>query len=125
MSFDWTEYLYLAQDLAGQGVTAPTEEAKLRSAISRAYYAAFCKARNHLRDREGRYIPQTGKAHRCVRDTFKSSHDRRRKRIGENLSRLGADRVKADYHDFIKNLPAITTKALIECEQVVAELGKL
>ena len=45
MKFDWEEYFNLAKELAGT-----TEEAKLRSAVSRAYYSAFCLARNYLRD---------------------------------------------------------------------------
>lgn len=45
MNFDWEEYFNLAKELAGT-----TEEAKLRSAVSRAYYSAFCLARNYLRD---------------------------------------------------------------------------
>ncbi len=125
MSFDWTEYLALAQDLAGQRVTPPTVEAKLRSAISRAYYAAFCKARNHLRDREGHLIPDTGKAHGIVSDLFQRSPHRPRKKIGANLNRLRENRRKADYDDFIRNLPNITSKALRQSEQIVTELGKL
>src|SRR5712691_11547613 len=82
MSFDWSEYLIVAKELASQ-TTAPLktrnkimmtllnvvnrayygafkkvakpslDEAKLRCAISRAYYGAFRKARNHLRDKDG------------------------------------------------------------------------
>jgi len=49
MSFDWADYLTLAQELADQAASSQSTEAKLRSAISRAYYAAFCKESNHLR----------------------------------------------------------------------------
>ncbi|MEG4171823.1 MULTISPECIES: hypothetical protein [unclassified Microcoleus] len=45
MKFDWEEYFNLAKELA-----ETTEEAKLRSAVSRAYYSVFCLARNYLRD---------------------------------------------------------------------------
>jgi uncharacterized protein (UPF0332 family) len=125
MSFNWTEYLALAQDLAGQGVTPPTEEAKLRSAISRAYYAAFCKARNHLRDRERCSIPDTGEAHAKVRDIFWGSPLKQRRKIGTGLNRLREDRRKADYVDSVNNLPNITTKALTECNKILVELGRL
>ncbi len=57
MSFDWSEYLNLAQELAGKATTPASQEAKLR-AISRAYYAAFVQARNFLRDRDGLTIPR-------------------------------------------------------------------
>jgi hypothetical protein len=37
MAFDWHSYLALAKTLA----TATTDEASLRSAVSRSYYSAF------------------------------------------------------------------------------------
>ena len=48
MSFDWHQYLDLAQELAGQQQKPSTEDARLRSAASRAYYGAYCAARNKL-----------------------------------------------------------------------------
>jgi uncharacterized protein (UPF0332 family) len=50
MSFNCSDYLDLARELIGQTDITASEEAKLRSAISRAYYAAFIQARNHLLD---------------------------------------------------------------------------
>lgn len=50
MSFNWSEFLGLAQELAGHEAQPYGEEATSRAAISRAYYAALCSARNHLRD---------------------------------------------------------------------------
>lgn len=44
MMFDWDEYLRLARHLVQDGA-APSEEALQRCATSRAYYAAFWKAR--------------------------------------------------------------------------------
>ncbi len=49
MSFEWSEYLNVAQELIEQAKKASYQEAKVRAAISRAYYAAFGAARNHLR----------------------------------------------------------------------------
>jgi len=37
MSFDWAEYFYLAQELNGTPTMPYSEEAKLRTIISRAY----------------------------------------------------------------------------------------
>jgi len=63
MSFDWSEYLSVAQELASGANTSANKEAKLRSAISRAYYAAFILARSYLRDREELLILRTNDAH--------------------------------------------------------------
>lgn len=70
MSFDWTQYLFLAQELTKGSASSSNHEAMLRSAISRAYYAAFCSARNFLRDHKKKVIPLTAEAHRIVKDIF-------------------------------------------------------
>ena len=60
MSFVWSDYLDLAKELLGSAVGSPIEEAKLRSAISRAYYAVFNEARNYLvLNKPGLIIPDT------------------------------------------------------------------
>ena len=46
MAFDWYEYIKLSEDLISE---EKPSEAKLRSAISRAYYGAFIKCRNKLK----------------------------------------------------------------------------
>jgi uncharacterized protein (UPF0332 family) len=124
MSFDWSEYLNLAQELTGQAVSPSSQEAKLRSAISRAYYAAFCKARNHLRDKEGLPIQKID-VHQYVRNRFKSSPDKVRKKVGENLNRMRKDRNKADYDDEVPRLAAMTVKTLKLADQVIRRLRNL
>ncbi len=94
MSFDWVEYLDLAEELAGYPVNPASQEAKLRSSISRAYYAAFSKARNYLRDIEGLSLSGTGEDHRRVREEFKNSPDRVRKKIGNDVDHLRTSRTK-------------------------------
>src|SRR4051812_26723610 len=112
MSFDWTEYLHLAQEMAGQAATPSTEEAQLRSAISRAYYALFCKARNHLRDVEQHRIPSDSLAHHYVQAQFRNSRNKTRREIGRNLNRLRALRNQADYDDAVPAL-LVLTKAVL------------
>jgi hypothetical protein len=50
MKFDWKDYVEVCRFLEQHAATSPTEEAFLRSAVSRAYYAAFCHLRNYARD---------------------------------------------------------------------------
>lgn len=60
MSFEWADYLTLAEALSrNPGVPGP-EEAALRTAISRAYYAAYRRALNIAVAR--REINPTGQA---------------------------------------------------------------
>jgi len=122
MTFDWSEYLKLAQELAGQTVSPANEEAKLRSSVSRAYYAAFCKARNYLRDIEGHSIPSTPEAHRYVRDKFKNSPDRLRRKIGDGLDRLRIRRNRVDYEDSVTGLPSMATMSLKLTQDIISML---
>ena len=125
MTFDWSEYLKLAQELAGRTVGPARQKAKLRSSVSRAYYAAFCQARNYLWDVEGYSIPTTSEAHIHVRDEFKFSSDKLRRKIGDNLDRLRLERRKADYEDVVTGLPSISRMALTLAGQVISSLSIL
>ncbi len=122
--FDWNEYLYIAQELAGRRANRPGLEAKLRSAISRAYYAAFIQARNHLRDVDGERIP-TSNAHRYVARKYAASSDIRRKDIGWKLANLSQIRNKADYNDVINDLPAATQRVLVRAGQIITQINNL
>ena len=57
MGFDWREYLILAQFLQGHSEIKYSEEAARRAAVSRAYYAAYCHARNYARDKLN-FVPE-------------------------------------------------------------------
>lgn len=124
MSFDWSDYLKLANELAPRPINAETQEAKLRCAISRAYYANYCKARNHLRDKEGQVIPARD-AHRYVIDVLLNSTERKRKDLGKDLNRLRIDRIKADYHDEFNGVAAQTEVVLMLAEKVMSKLDSL
>lgn len=63
MGFDWKEYLILAQFLGGDSGISYSDEAARRAAVSRAYYAAFCFARNYASSRLGFTPTKTGKDH--------------------------------------------------------------
>lgn len=99
MSFDWSEFYKLAQELIGRGNVSASREAKLRSAISRAYFAAHCSARNHLVNVDRDTVDSDNRAHKQVVEKFKSSTDKERIEIGESLNRLRQYRGRADYDD--------------------------
>ncbi|MEG3902452.1 HEPN domain-containing protein [Microcoleus sp. B4-C5] len=132
MRFDWSEYLNLAQELAATNSdSSANREAKLRSAISRAYYSTFCLARNYLRDieqdprlfRKNRDINE----HQYVAEEF-IEHPTQMKnmvKIGENLSRLRELRNKADYEDTMFNLQREARNALMLGENIISGLNEL
>jgi uncharacterized protein (UPF0332 family) len=132
MRFDWSEYLNLAQELAAPNSDGlANSEAKLRSAVSRAYYSTFCLARNYLRDiekdprlsRKSRDINE----HQYVAEEFIYHPTKMKKmvKIGENLSRLRELRNKADYEDTIFNLQNAVKNALMLAQNIILALSEL
>ncbi|MEB3179945.1 MAG: HEPN domain-containing protein [Nostocaceae cyanobacterium] len=125
MSFDWSQYLNLAKELAGEQTTPANQEAKLRDAISRAYYAAFILARNHLRDKQANIIPTTGDAHGYVWQQFKLNPDSAHQLVADNLKRLRQYRNQADYVDRFPGLVGISRIALKLAEEIISTLNNL
>jgi uncharacterized protein (UPF0332 family) len=123
MKFDWTEYLTLAQDL----IETETNEAKQRASISRAYYAAFCVARNYLRDHHNETPKRGENEHKFVADKFQSLayNDSRMREIGNDLSRLRRERNQADYNDIVSNLPSRTKLSLKFAQNILDKIAEL
>jgi hypothetical protein len=98
--FDWRRYFDLAVRL-GQDVD---DEAALRSAISRSYYAVFALARRRLRDNgcwgAGR-DPQ-----KRVWATYRAAGTQPCRVIGDRGFNLLDRRKRADYEDWIGKNPA-------------------
>jgi uncharacterized protein (UPF0332 family) len=124
MSFNWSDYLDLARRLYREGTIHSVKEAELRSAISRAYYAAFCNARNYL-IAKGHKLSGGPEAHAEVQDRFITSSDRRRKEIGENLKRLRSLRNRADYRNTFPGLNNTTVISIALADDIISGLGKL
>jgi hypothetical protein len=120
----WSEYIFLADDLA-----ALDSEAAKRSTVSRAYYGAFNPARRWLEANVG---PIDNRAvHRHVWDSFhapvSASEATREKwevigEIGESLRKL---RNQADYDDEIPRLDLRAPEAVIRAERILALLAEL
>src|SRR5690349_21655344 len=81
MAFDWTHYLTLAQELSGR-----SDEAALRCAIGRAYYAVFCLARNRWIQEHG-IIPLDVNVHNFIWNEY-SRANRLGRFIGQDGFRL-------------------------------------
>ena len=127
MKFDWSEYFNLAKELA-----ETSQEAELRSAVSRAYYSAFCLARNYLRDIQ--HDPKLWRqktydinAHQYVAEKFiyNQSKSQIMIEIGKDLSRLRKMRNKADYEDTMFNLKREARTALMLAQNIISALSKL
>ena len=119
MPFIWQEYLEVARALQQQAANGLPREAALRSAVSRACYAAFCHARNYARDRHGLQLRYTADDHSLVKRHFMT---RRARGIADKLDWLRQARNKCDYEDALSQLDALLTTALQEAQLVIAIL---
>lgn len=116
--FNWRDYLTLAIELENG-----TDESKLRSSISRAYYASYCSARNYMEYSCHHKIPNNVSKHKYVIDYYNGIHrgktNHRRSQIAENLKRMKVERVTSDYDNNSQNL-----KTLHKSAQYVSDLSE-
>jgi len=84
MSFDWKAFIEVARLLQQHAVGETDPEALLRTAVSRAYYGAFCFVRNHARDQLGFEPRNDADDHGRLRAHLRG----KRRQISQKLDRL-------------------------------------
>jgi hypothetical protein len=119
MAFDWPRLLLIARELADRA-----DEASHRTAVNRAYYAAYGTARVRLVREEGP-IPLGVNTHDYVWRAYFRSRDRLRRFIGKGGYDLLRLRVQADYADDISTLDLDAGTAVILAERTLANLASL
>lgn len=120
MAFEWKKFLDLAQRLQQQAADGDQDEALLRTVFSRAYYAAFCRARNYARDWLNFVIRDDVEDHGRLRAHLAL---RRRKGDAHRLERLRRWRNEADHHaDLSFDLASTVLTALADAADVFASL---
>jgi uncharacterized protein (UPF0332 family) len=93
MSFDWNEYLRLAQHLSGLANNAAS-----RSAVSRAYYSAFHAASLSVESNKITTNPRYSRdRHLQIWNIYMDSANKECRRIGNSGQRLKWERQEADY----------------------------
>jgi uncharacterized protein (UPF0332 family) len=127
VAFCWKHYLDLANDLA----KSTTDEAKLRASISRAYYAAFCNARNYMLKKDRNDFPPNIKSqHKYLVQYYKGDLTESktdtcgtRLKLGKDLDSMRIDRSAVDYHDVLEkkdSLDKTTSDVLRRSKNVIA-----
>jgi len=126
MSFDWDDFMKLAGLLAPGAATtifvdSSHGEACQRTAVSRAYYAAFHKTCEFLRQHPGykNKIPQGPNAHTKVPELMRTSQKREWQKVGNKLRILREDRNKVDYDADISQLTSLTAKAMTSASKIL------
>ena len=96
--FDWREYLNLAKFLLDLKSSGISKEALYRCAVSRAYYSAFCWARNYAQRNLGFKPTGKGEDHKLVREILAKKGFIK---IAKKLDKLRIWRNSCDYKDVI------------------------
>ena len=118
--FTWSDFLGLADELAGRF----GDEAAERTAIGRAYYAAFNAARDYL-VRTGASIPQAGQAHVLVWDRFHAGPDPVHRRIADRGRNLRKRRGRADYDAVYPQVSRDARASVVMARRLLADLASL
>ena len=126
MPFDWREYLRLARYIQEQGDRSLEidREAAYRCAVSRAYYAAFCCARNHARDHWG-FAGEGISVHRALVEFLRKVNVDGMAGIASALITLRDWRNRCDYDDAIPrylNIQFMAAFAISEAQRIVDTL---
>jgi uncharacterized protein (UPF0332 family) len=123
MSFDWSDFLTLADALSTTDWDG-NREASLRTAISRAYYAAFGEAR--LRLRSVRLATRRSAAeHGEIATFYATRYGEQGAEVAAVLGRLRNRRNAADYDDDFAEVEYICNLSIEDARNLLALLDKL
>ena len=114
MRFDWKDFLNLARHLNGEAISY-SQEASLRTAVSRAYFAAFRHALGRAIERDSFEAKGRAEDHGRLREHFRN---RKARGVATKLDRLNEWRGQADYDAEIENLDIMARTAIEEAQKV-------
>ena len=113
-AFDWSQYLVLARDLGTR-----SDEAALRSAISRAYYAAYHHAKMYCARKRIQIISSGGNSdHYDLWETFGRKAGITFAKVHASGDRLKRKRVNADYDAEISGLASVVVGAIKDSDAI-------
>lgn len=125
MSFVWQQYIDLSRELIDGRLNSASERARLRAAISRAYYGAFIPTRDAMEKKRGkRYLPHS--VHRDLKADLQFSDSDVCNDIGVLLASMKRRREKADYEAcWTQDDERTARQQLYDAQQVLELLSKL
>jgi len=98
---------------------ASGQESYLRSAASRAYYAAFCHARNWAREKTGFQPSGKSEDHSNLREHFRRIE---MTDVASRLDHLRKWRNSADYSDYVSNPKRLARSATKYAAEILKQL---
>jgi uncharacterized protein (UPF0332 family) len=118
-TFNWSQYFRLAGELG-----STTDEAYLRSALSRAYYYVYHMALKRAEANSYKPLPNEG-THSQLWRLFGSSPEPDCQRLAAIALRLKEKRERADYESHYARVADDVPAVLAEAQQFVAMLNRL
>ena len=113
MPFDPASWLQVASKLMGGGVDAP-EQARFRTVLNRAYYAALLVLCARIEEVQGEGTVPTVMTHSAVRRALANTRNRHLLKVKQRLDTLCDDRESADYELGHKDFAQQHAEAAIE-----------
>lgn len=120
MTFEFAQFLLYAQRLAAR---TDCDEAERRSAVSRAYYAAYHATRKRLLIAAASTVHTAEGSHEKVWNLAKVSPDESIKLAGKAGERLKERRVEADYRPHVECTAVKVRDAIRIAETIVRHLA--
>ncbi len=119
MPFNWKEYLDISRYLCGDYSVAITREGSLRAAVSRAYYAAFCHARNYAINRFSFKPSGYASDHSAVRRRYSAT---KLSVVNKYLGDLQGWREQCDYDNEVDNIESMCISAIEMAGEIFKKL---
>jgi len=116
--FNWSDFHRFAEYLNTE-CSFDGHEAVQRTIISRAYYSAFCMAKEALEYKYKITFPQNAASHKYVRIEYEK---RGLNHICDPLSRLRKYRNCCDYDKNVRNLHELVYQSLKLSEEIIKNL---
>ena len=116
--FNWNEFYLLAEYL-NSDYSFGCQEAVQRTIVSRAYYGAFCMAKEVLHHKYKITVPQNATSYACVLFEYKKQG---RDDISALLRDLREYRNCCDYNKNVNDLHKIVNESLIISENIIKNL---
>jgi len=123
MSFNWKEFLDLAKYLKEEESSQYTKQSAFRTSASRAYFAAYCQARNYAGRKLG-YTPGPNPSadHGNLRRFFQNKQMRQ---LANHLNALRRWRNQCDYDESIDDLETLVKSSIKKAEYILSKTSNI
>ncbi len=122
--FKWSHFLNFSEEIFCFQCNSENEEAKYRTIVSRAYYAAFHSSSIYLLENYGieTNVKGEGSHDRVIRELMKLNVDPIAKKAAEKLKLLKNSRKYADYNIDEKRNKLHAETAIMQSKEIILSL---